>query len=301
MTKKTFGKEYKTPLELINLLESRGLIINDKQKAQAYLENIGYYRLSAYMYPLLKFPKSQHQYKQDASFDKAMMLYRFDKKLRLFLFNEIEKIEIAVREAVMNMTAERTGNIYWLTDSSCFRNQAIFNNSKAMLTKEYEHSTEDFIEHFKTTYIEPYPPAWILGELLPMGSVNIYYRNLKDKTLKKHIAKRFELHAPVFESWLSVLTLTRNACCHHARVWNKVNKIIPSDMRKMTRPWITLPSDKQRIYYNICIIKYFLDIISPDNDMLEKMHHLFATFPELDIMALGFPVGWKSEPLWQKT
>ena len=41
------------------------------------------------------------------------MLYRFDKKLRLFLFNEIEKIEIAVREAVMNMTAERTGDIYY--------------------------------------------------------------------------------------------------------------------------------------------------------------------------------------------
>ena len=57
-----------------------------------------------------------------------------------------------------------------------------------MLSKEYERSTEDFIEHFKRTYTEPFPPAWILGELLPMGSVNMYYRNLKDKTLKKQIA-----------------------------------------------------------------------------------------------------------------
>ena len=150
-----------------------------------------------------------------------------------------------------------------------------------MLTKEYEHSTEDFIEHFKRTYTEPFPPAWILGELLPMGSVNMYYRNLKDKGLKKQIAKRFSLHAPVFESWLSVLTLTRNACCHHARVWNKVNKIIPNDMRGMARPWITLPTDKRRIYYNMCIIKYFLDIISPNNDMLAKMHNLFSKFPEI--------------------
>ena len=102
----------------------------------------------------------------------------------------------------------------------------------------------------------------------------------------------------MFESWLSVLALTRNACCHHARVWNKVNKIIPNDMRGMTRPWITIPADKRRIYYNMCIIKYFLDIISPNNDLLDKMHNLFSKFPEIDLAALGFPVGWEQEPLW---
>ena len=299
MAKRNFGKEYKNPEELVSLLKSRGLIINDSQKAQHYLQSIGYYRLSAYMHPLLESPKSLHKYKKNASFSKVMMLYRFDKKLRLFLFNEIEKIEIAVREAVMNMTAERTGDIYWLTESSYFRDQTIFKNSTNMLSKEYERSTEDFIEHFKKTYTEPFPPAWILGELLPMGSVNMYYRNLKDKTLKKHIAKRFHLHAPVFESWLSVLTLTRNACCHHARVWNKVNKIIPSDMKEMTRPWITLQSDKKRIYYNICIIKYFLDIISPNNDMLNKLCILFSDYPEIDLNALGFPPKWRNEPLWK--
>lgn len=299
MTKRTFGKDYKTPQELVNLLVNRGLIINDKGKALLYLENIGYYRLSAYMHPLLKTPKALHAYKSGASFSQVMKLYHFDKKLRLLLFNEIEKIEIAVREAVMNITTERTGDIYWLTNSSHFRDQNIFNNSMAILTKEYERSTEDFIEHFKSTYTDPFPPAWILGELLPMGSVNMYYRNLKDKGLKKQIAKRFCLHAPVFESWLSVLTLTRNACYHHARVWNKINKIIPNDMRRMTRPWITLSADKRRVYYNMCIIKYFLDVFSPNNNMLYKMNNLFSQFPEIDLAALGFPKGWTNETLWQ--
>ena len=121
MAKRNFGKGYKTSRELVILLESRGLIINDRQKAQLYLESIGYYRLSAYMHPLLKTPKTLHLYKAGATFNKVMMLYRFDKKLRLLLFNEIEKIEIAVREAVMNMTAEWTGDIYWLTNSIHFR------------------------------------------------------------------------------------------------------------------------------------------------------------------------------------
>lgn len=191
MSKRNFGKNYKTPQELVTLLESRGLIIYDKPKAQLYLESIGYYRLSAYMHPLLKDPKTLHQYKDGATFKQVMMLYRFDKKLCILLFNEIEKIEIAVREAVINITAEQIGDMYWLTNST-------------------------------------------------------------------HL----------------------------------------NDMRRMTRPWITIPANKQRVYYNMCIIKYFIDIISPNNDMLNKMHNLFNKFPEINLGALGFPLGWEQEPLW---
>ena len=49
----------------------------------------------------------------------------------------------------------------------------------------------------------------------------------------------------------------------------------------------------------MCIVKYFLDIISPGNDMLSKMQSLFAEYPEVDLRALGFPSGnWQDEPLW---
>ena len=95
---------------LVYLLQSRGLAIDDPTKAERYLEYIGYYRLSAYMYPLLQMPKEQHQYKQGATFNQVMTLYRFDKKLRLFIFNEIEKIEVAVRSAIVNTGSELTGN-----------------------------------------------------------------------------------------------------------------------------------------------------------------------------------------------
>ena len=60
---------------------------------------------------------------------------------------------------------------------------------------------------------------------------------------------------------------------------------------RMSRPWITLPTDPLKVYYDMCIIKYLLDIISPSNDMLDKMNELFGKFPEIDLTALGFPVG----------
>ncbi|MBQ0020593.1 MAG: hypothetical protein KBT39_08750 [Bacteroidales bacterium] len=52
-----FGKHYSDPHDLVRLLKSRGLSVEDDTKAQHYLEHVGYYRLSAYMYPLLKLPK----------------------------------------------------------------------------------------------------------------------------------------------------------------------------------------------------------------------------------------------------
>ena len=88
-----FTKRFESSVNLVNLLESRGLQICDRNKTIQYLDNIGYYRLSAYMYPLLKMPKTVHLYKEGSTFEKVMMLYRFDKKLRLLMFNEIEKIE----------------------------------------------------------------------------------------------------------------------------------------------------------------------------------------------------------------
>ena len=105
-----FQKPYTSAHDLVCLLQSRGLTVTDTAKAESYLEYIGYYRLSAYMYPLLQMPKEQHRYKPSATFSQVMMLYRFDKKLRLLIFNEIEKIEVAVRSAIVNIGSDMMGN-----------------------------------------------------------------------------------------------------------------------------------------------------------------------------------------------
>jgi abortive infection bacteriophage resistance protein len=77
----------------IKLLKNRGLEIPDEAKAERYLLNISYYRLSGYMYPFLK-DKKQHLYKKGSTFDDILNLYRFDRELRLMIFSAIEKIEV---------------------------------------------------------------------------------------------------------------------------------------------------------------------------------------------------------------
>ena len=54
-----FQKPYTNSHDLVALLQSRGLAVADSIKAERYLEYIDYYRLSAYMYPLLRMPKGR--------------------------------------------------------------------------------------------------------------------------------------------------------------------------------------------------------------------------------------------------
>ncbi|MBR5776677.1 MAG: Abi family protein, partial [Bacteroidaceae bacterium] len=55
-----------------------------------------------------------------------------------------------------------------------------------------------------------------------------------------------------------------------------------------------------KTFYDICIVKWFVDIISPNNDMKEHLLYLFRAFPNVDVKAMGFPYQWEQEPLWSK-
>lgn len=217
----------------------------------------------------------------------------------MFLFNEIEKIEIALRSALANIVAETTDNIFWITDESMFANAEKFNKTMVLVDKELKNSKEEFILHFKEKYSNAYPPAWILIEILPLGVVTRIYENMADNILRKKVTAHFSLTAPVFTSWMTVITLTRNSCCHHSRVWNKSNAILPLIHKKLKEHWISPIISPKRIFYNICIIKWFIDIVSPHNDMKVHLQQLLADFPMIDIQAMGFPKNWLEEHLWK--
>lgn len=293
-----FPKEYQSANTLVQLLLSRGLAIDNPTKAEQYLRTISYYRLSAYMHPFLEIPKYENRFKPESSFEQVMMLYRFDKKLRLLMFNEIEKIEVAFRTAMIDECTSAFGDNFWMTNPGYFVDSSKFQKTLGLLAHEVNKSREEFIVHFKQTYSNPYPPAWILAELLPLGViVNIFY-NLKNPQVKKRIALRFGLQLRVFNSWMTIVTLTRNTCCHHARVWNKRNTMAPMIPRRTSYPWVMIAANPLRIYYNLCIIKYLLNVISPNNDMSLKLKSLLEEFSLADVVAMGFPEGWEEEPLW---
>jgi abortive infection bacteriophage resistance protein len=69
-----------------------------------FLSNISYYRLSAYMLPFKVRDadgKVVDNFRPGACWDYVCSLYRFDRKLRLLIFDAIERIEIALRTQII--------------------------------------------------------------------------------------------------------------------------------------------------------------------------------------------------------
>lgn len=293
-----YPKHYKSPEQLVTLLKKRGLIIQDERKAESYIRNVGFYRLSAYLYPLLDSPKEQQIFKSGSSFDMASSLYDFDQALRVAIFDWIGVIEVAARSAISNIVAQNTGDIFWTTNPDMFADKERYKKTLTLIDHELKHTKEEFISHFKHKYNNPYPPAWMLVEILPIGVLNHIYGNISNNKLRKQIAARFALPVPIFNSWLTIVILTRNACCHHARIWNKENAISPIQIKKIKHPWINPLVAKNRIFYDLCIIKYFLDIILPGHKMKQRLIQLLDTYPTADPRAMGFPNDWRHEPLW---
>jgi len=286
--------------DLVSLLKNRGLNISDEQKAIGYLTSIGYYRLSSYCYPLLKSPKSDHFYKANASFDLVMNMYRFDRKLRMLLFNEIEKIEVAIRSAMSNKITEGLNDVFWMTEAENFYNPTVYSKTVNLIQSEIDKTKEDFIVHFQSKYADPFPPVWMIVEIIPFGLLCGIYNNLNMAKLKKKVATHFGLSYPVFSSWIIALVNLRNLCCHHSRTWNREIPVVPAEPKSPVFPWInSTPTDMKRIYYRICMIKYLLFTVLPNNKFTQKLKLLLAEYPTIDIQAMGFPVGWENEPLWK--
>jgi abortive infection bacteriophage resistance protein len=298
--KVNYAKTCTLPQDLIPLLKNRGLSIADEKKAISYLTNIGYYRLSAYCHPLLKDPKTDHLYKNGATFDLVMNLYRFDRKLRILLFNEIEKIEVAIRSAINNWISDALNDVFWMTNACYFHNPNIFTTTSKLIQSEISKTKEEFITHFNSTYSDAFPPVWMISEIISFGMLCGIYNNLNSASLKKKVANCFELSFPVFSSWILVLANLRNLCAHHSRLWNRDMPVLPTEPKNPAFPWIdSSTTDMKRIYYRICIIKYLLFTVSPNNTFTEKLESLLAQYPTIDSKAMGFPANWQTEPLWQ--
>ena len=68
----------------------------------------------------------------------------------------------------------------------------------------------------------------------------------------------------------------------------------------ISETWISNNISHLKTFYEICIIKWFIDIVSPDNNLKEHLTSLLASFPNVDTKAMGFPEHWELEPLWSK-
>lgn len=284
----------------IACLKERGLSFNDEPQAAHFLSNISYYRLRAYTYPFQDNTDPNHSFNKEISFEEVIQLYVFDRKLRLFVFNAIEKIEIALRTKITYEFSLEHGS-HWHENSNMYRNNYFFNTNINSLYDEVERSAETFISHYLEKYSEPaFPPAWMSLEIVSLGLLSKLFSNLKNGPIKKKVAFEFGLPNPIIlESWMHSFASLRNICAHHSRLWNRRFTIVPKIPYNTRFPFLkNREIFDNKLYAILSCINYITRIISPNSNFVADLKKLINIYPLIDQKEMGFPKDWEKEEIW---
>lgn len=225
MSKRPFGKVATSHADQVILLQQRGMIVDNQAEAELYLQHLNYYRLSAYWLPF-EADHATHTFRPGTRFTDVLNLYIFDRELRLLVLDAIERIEVSVRSQWAYQLAHLHGPHAHL-NSALARKPHFWRSNIDQLTEEVDRSEEAFIKHLKSTYSDRLPPIWAACEVMSLGLLSRWYNNLKPMPTRRAIAATYRIDEKVLESWLRHLSLIRNTCAHHSRLWNREFTITP--------------------------------------------------------------------------
>ncbi|MCK5367654.1 MAG: Abi family protein [Cyclobacteriaceae bacterium] len=297
-----YDKQATTISEQISLLSERGLIIDDEEFATHHLSHKSYYRLAGYWWPM-QADKENHHFKPNSKFRDVIALYEFDHELRMLLFDVIEKIEISLRTKLIFHLSHAYGP-WWFQNDELFIDITAMVNTLYVIQEEVGRSKDVFIKEHKKKYKDDkrFPPAWKTLELTSLGNLSKLYGNLKNTIKKKDtIAKEYgAVNHTYLPSWLQSIAQIRNYCAHHSRLWNKN---LPGNPKLLPNPpnsWVNdVPKQFQKLYVHMCLMKYLLNVIQPENQFTTRLSSLFTNYPNVDPNALGMKDNWIKEPLWK--
>lgn len=284
---------------ILQMLKDRGLIIRDDNEASERLRIISYFRLANYLRPM-ELNKTTHIFKPNSHFDNAVNLYFFDKELRALLFTAIQSFEIALRSKLIHYFSMAYGS-FWIMNRTLFSDNKIFNDCSIRIQQEVFRSKEDFIQEHFDKYSNPIiPPAWKTLEVVSFGTLSRIFCNLKDTKLKKKIAREFNLPQHEYlESWCKCAVALRNCIAHHSRTWNRRYPLKPQLPSKLKGKWVNSSGIVQsKLYAQLCCLAYLQDATHPNNNLKQQLKSLLTVHPNVDVAAMGFPIGWDSEPIW---
>jgi len=297
-----FDKDPLTLSEQLAKLRPRGMHIADEVKAKVYLSNISYYRLSAYWYTFLELPQSDHCFRTDADFDKVIATYVFDRKFRLLLFDEIERIEIAIKTRLIQEFSEFRGR-NWYEDPKLYIKPTHHVGFLKCVDDEMVRTSEVFIAHYRRKYgTTARPPAWLAFQLVSFGQVSRLLKNLRSGPETKAIALYFGSDMQVLASWVESLAFVRNTCAHHARLWNRCLPKAPMLPNKPAHAWLRSvpgPGYDRNLYVALAAWRYLLARFIPSTSFSTKLKQLFVDYPTIPVRYMGFTPEWDNEPLWK--
>jgi abortive infection bacteriophage resistance protein len=272
---------YKQQLEK---LRTRGCLISDSTFCERILEQVNYYRLSAYFLPF----KENERYIEGTTFDNVYQLYEFDQKLRNILFATIEEIEVFLKAKIAYYHAHKYGalgyNVLANYNTKCDINKFI----TSIKTKINDNRRIQFVKHHIDNYNGQFP-IWVIIELFTFGMLSRFYVNLP-KLDQKVVAR--ELYATIpknLASWLRCCSDLRNICAHFGRLYFRIFTAVPAGFPNID------DATKRRLFGAVLVLKQLYPNSDRWNKILLELSSLFDDYSsKIRLLHLGFPSDWSN-------
>jgi abortive infection bacteriophage resistance protein len=298
-----FSKPPFTHDQQLDQLIQRGLVCDDRAEALHYLGHINYYRLGAYWLPF-EAHHASHVFKPGTRLVDVLNLYIFDRELRLLVLDAIERVEVSVRTSWAYTLAHRY-DAHAHLNADLFKKPASnwdYAKQSLKLEDEARKSKEKFLQHHYQKYDEALPPLWAVVEIMTLGQLSKWYGNLRHGADRNAVAHRYGMDETNLTSFLHHLSVIRNFCAHHSRLWNREFTFtfrLPSH-----RPHPLVASlnhkDSRRIYNTLTMLAWLLDGISPQHHWKQRLKTLLAQHG-VEVRRMGFPAGWEKMSIWQES
>ncbi|MDA3795842.1 Abi family protein [Lactobacillus delbrueckii] len=307
-------KEFKSIDQQIDLLQERGLTINDVERAKKYLLSNNYYNIiNGYSKPFLE---SENLYIKNASFDEVSRLYFFDKELKQVLFNSILDAEHHLKSILAHRFAEAHPN-----NPKAYLDINSYNHKKSLsvahvisslnnILRKNRQYRNNSINHYLTNYNAV--PIWVIIDYLTFGDLYSFLNCLPDNLQNRvanDCAEFIVSNNPNFTgqfppktmlSFIKNIQEIRNVCAHN-------NRLIYFECRSDTSYFPAIhshygitPEDNRRSVYSTFInLQCFVSKVEYaklHNSIRKKVNTLNNQLKSIDInsilLLLGFPKNW---------
>lgn len=280
-------------------LLARGMT-GDRDDIRNHLERVNYYRLSGYWYP---FRRQDDTFRPGTTFESVWRRYTFDRQLRLLVLDGIERVEVAARTLLAYHHAHDHGPFGYAENPESLKRlkpaerTALLENIRLELGRSHEL----FVRHFRQKYGDTHPdylPIWMATEAVSFGRVVMMMKGSPTR-VRERVAVAFGVPGTVLSSWLHCLSVVRNICAHHGRLWNRTLGVKPKlprhdDWRSPVRV------QPDRVFSVLTICRHSLQQIAPASRWHVRLDQLLTDYPEVPVGQLGFPSNWRDCPIWTR-
>lgn len=301
-------KEFKTLEEQIDILRSKGLIINNVDKAKSILLRENYFFINGYRYIFLK-SVTNKTFLPGTTFEELYALFTFDRCIRNIMFKNILIVENNIKSIISYQLSKKYGikEKDYLKSSNFTKDYSksrqvidILNKMKRQIRVNVKQHSATL--HYITNY--GYIPLWIMVKVLSFGIISDLYSILKDDD-KLAIARYYDTDIENLEIFLMVLSNYRNLCAHEDILYshqtqknildNKYHRLLNIPMTENEYIY-----GKNDLFSTILIMKHMLSNeefrllayeIGYEIDILDGKVDVIPL--QLILDKIGFPPNWR--------